>query len=215
MKKSEYREIFAKALTGLAETYGIEIKDSRIEIYWGIFQSRSPAATLGAINMAATACKFFPSPAELIDLMAGAQPDPGAKAEVAWAGCLALLDQCEAMYGHYATLDGAAAWAINNLDGGYVALTRCPEKDLPYKAKRFKALYLDAVERGLDQQAGKVYGAKTEYYGRSNEYAPLALRYVPETLLPQADALMDEINPPANAFLSDATARLAAQMRLQ
>jgi hypothetical protein len=82
------REAFAVLMLGLGETYGEQVSEARMEIYFAALAD----LTLDAVREASTAhvqaVKFFPRPAEIREAVAGSTDD---RAALAWNALLQLV----------------------------------------------------------------------------------------------------------------------------
>jgi len=65
---------------GLAEILGVEIKKSRVDGYWEVFKDYPDKELIRAINLSLKTNKFFPKPAELIELIEGSPADKSLQA---------------------------------------------------------------------------------------------------------------------------------------
>jgi hypothetical protein len=164
---------------------GEAVKEERFLAYFEIFKNHDPEAVLTAINQAGIACKFFPKPAELIELMTGGKGG-GQDPTVAWQQVLDAL----AMVGGYSNAkfgDGAIAAAIDGL-GGWVWLSQQTYEDISTQRiqARFEALYREAVRQGRHHQPGEVVGS----CATSNAALGFAARgfEVPERTVPARSA---------------------------
>lgn len=130
---------FSKALAALAEIFGEALSESRIEGYFLALQDLSLDALTASMAQAAKACKFFPKPAELIELVQGSKDD---QAELAWRRLLNALS----LVGTYQTVDfqdAALHQTIQQL-GGWAecwVIERMEPRDLSFKRQEFKQLY--------------------------------------------------------------------------
>lgn len=69
--ENEDRKEFLNIINKTAILYDAELKKEKIDIYWDIFKEYSLEEFKDAMNQAVRSCKFFPKPAEIIELMGG------------------------------------------------------------------------------------------------------------------------------------------------
>jgi len=157
MNEKTYKASFIKALGGLALTLGEAVPGERFLAYFEIFKNHDPELVLTAIGQAGLTCKFFPKPAELIELMTGGKGG-GKDPAVAWQEVLYALES-RGVYADVEFRDGAIAVAIELL-GGWPALGEMTYDEMTYQRipARFEALYKDAVRNGAHRRPRAVYG---------------------------------------------------------
>ena len=167
MNLNDFRELaqtnprvaeFVKALGGLAITLGEAVPEERILAYFLALRGYGLEPLLAAIHRATVTCRFFPKPAELVELITGA-PGGGQDPDVAWQEVLHALEDVGS-YGNVEFQDGAIAAAIEGL-GGWSALGSLSYKEITLQRfpARFIALYADAVRRGCHHAPGVVFGS--------------------------------------------------------
>jgi len=155
----DFKSRFFKDLGGLAITLGEQVSKERLQAYYdALTDDHGPEDILEAIRKAVKVCKFFPKPAELIELMTGGKGG-GQDPAVAWQAVIHALEDV----GSYANVefeDGAIASAIEGL-GGWAELGRMSYEDLKNHRipAKFAALYAEAVRRGRHLKAGALYGS--------------------------------------------------------
>lgn len=76
------QETFAALMLGLGETYGENVSEARLEIYFQALRDMPLDAIRKAANLHVQSSKFFPRPAELREAINGNSDDA---AELAWA----------------------------------------------------------------------------------------------------------------------------------
>jgi len=65
------RQKFQMLMNVMCEVYHRDISDALLDIYWRVLAPYSDKQVEEACNTAVRTCKFFPKPAELIELMQG------------------------------------------------------------------------------------------------------------------------------------------------
>lgn len=134
---------FSAALTVLAEHFGIELSERRVESYFLAMADHDLAAVRAGITTATKTCRFFPVPAELLDLIEGDLDTRGVEQFTA----LELKARGKA---HEAI--EAAAWEAVEMIGGWKAIDwltfrDCPNVDRATTRRDFLAAYRIAVKR--------------------------------------------------------------------
>jgi hypothetical protein len=149
MDKHSYSRIVA-TINALAEFYEKSLSAAQIEMYAGALDGLTPEAVEAASHQALKVCRFFPKPAELIELAIGSVND---RAEVAWQAAWAAYQKA----GYYDTVlfqDGAIARTILAVYGGWVQFseasrTLSPEM-IQARRKEFLSTYRRESERGKE-----------------------------------------------------------------
>lgn len=128
---------FSKAMLGLAEVFGAEISKTKIEIYFQALYDFPIDAIESAAAAAVKTLKFFPKPAELIELINGKSQDLSL---LAWMQVTKAIDSCGA-YKSVKFADQAIHSCIEHL-GGWVDLCNVPDEEMVWKQKEFERLYV-------------------------------------------------------------------------
>lgn len=175
MTKKSFSDIFADTLGTLALLLDYELSEKKIAAYLKLLTGKgyAQADILAAIDQASETCKFFPKPAEIIELITGGKGG-GQDPTVAWREVLDALE----IYGSYRDVefkDGAIAAAIDGL-GGWPALGAMTYEDMTYQkiAAQFAKLYSEAVRVGAHKRPGLVVG-RDSIANNSNGYQVDAL----------------------------------------
>lgn len=116
--KDEDADSFANLIEGLGLTFDKEVPDSLCEIYFRALARFTIEQVDQAVARAITTCRFFPRPAELIELIEGAPTDEGL---AAWV----LLQDARARVGYFNSIwfdDAALSQALLDTFGGWVAM---------------------------------------------------------------------------------------------
>lgn len=133
------RQAFGEALGTVAEIFGETLSSTRLEGYFLSLSEFEFSAVSHAIAIAMKSCKFFPRPAELIEVIQGSVED---QAELAWRRFLEALEGV----GTYRTVDfddPAMHQVIERFGGWHECwqIERLDPKALDFKRQEFKQLY--------------------------------------------------------------------------
>jgi len=160
------RKVFDAALMGLAAIFDKTLSDQILDAYFSALARFDWAQVNRGLNAALLACKFFPKPVELIELIEGSQEDHSAKA---WQ----LLMGAVEMGGYYNSLfveDQALAAAIRKTFTGWMDLANeLPGPSDPMYASlfnRFRANY--GMARRSNEQAERYFVGFYEGQNRQN-----------------------------------------------
>jgi len=132
---------FAQSMLVLGEVFNEQVSETRIEAYRIALDAYEFDAIDRAMRQAVTAQKFFPKPAELVELLEGSHDD---RAGQSWHVLLeAISDGGNASVKF---LDPAAAVAVDVTFGGYLAAARMiHEADEPMVA-HYRKTYVQAYQ---------------------------------------------------------------------
>lgn len=136
---------FKNFMTLLGELFDKEISDTLKNAYWTTLKPYSDSQCTAAFEAVITKCRFFPKPAELLELISGPETD---KAMLAWL----RVDKAVRTIGNYESIDFTDDRAINSTIeamGGWVALCNTSEAEWKWKRKEFENLY-PAMTRRTD-----------------------------------------------------------------
>ena len=211
MSKLDF-DAFADSLGSLALMLDHELTDAKIEAYFKFFerQGYAYAAVLAAIDKAAETCKFFPKPAELVELITGGKGG-GQDPTAAWQQLLRNLETIGA-YNSAEFQDGAIAAAVTAL-GGWPELAQMDYKTMSTQRiqARFEALYSEAIRQKQHLTPGKVPGLfEIENAARGIEHDPAETRQA--LSLPQ---IMNQSRQPARPVLPAPVEYLPEDQTLQ
>lgn len=225
MNQQEFKIKFFKNLGSLALTLGEQVTKERLQAYFDILADggRQPEDILAAIRQAVKVCKFFPKPAELIELMTGGKGG-GKDPAVAWQEVLKAMEDI-GPYGNVEFSDGAIGAAIIGL-GGWPSLCELSYEELTLQRipARFAALYAEAVRHGRHRTPGALAGiidrdnAARGYELESSTVRARAMGEIMNMARPKRPA-MAAIEAPAEpveipAATHAAVNEIAAKMRL-
>jgi hypothetical protein len=141
---------FFSLLAEVADLHGKTLSEGQLQIYAIALQPYDAAAVNHALQRAIVELKWFPKPAELVEIIEGSRED---RAESAWdAAWDAYLKA-----GYYESVlfqDGAIARAILTVFGGWVqfsaASRELDQKSLQFKRLEFIAAYRRETRRGKE-----------------------------------------------------------------
>jgi hypothetical protein len=220
--KAEDIPKFTQCLLVLGEVFNEQVSELRMEAYRAALSGYELSAIESAINRAIGTLKFFPKPAELIELMEGSHDD---RAGQAWRVFLeAVSDGGDASVKF---LDPAAATAVDVTFGGYLQAARTiREADEPMVAhyrKNFMQAYQTA--RKFPRQVETYRAGNFEFQNsgggawslRMTTYLSpvrlIGLREVKEVRLP-FDAQTGKLTDDARLMIDAATTAEGAQQLL-
>ncbi len=129
-------ERFAKNITGLGALFDKDVPQSLMDLYWETLSDLTDDQFEKACQTAARKLKFFPRPAELLEMI---QDDQEALALTVWE----KLNRAIREYGQYRSIefdDPAISATVESL-GGWVAACLWRTDDLPHRRREFLATY--------------------------------------------------------------------------
>lgn len=140
---------FVRALLILGEAFGEQISETRIEAYRLVLEAYDIAAIEQATRKAMSTLKFFPKPAEIIEIIEGGSND---RAAMAWA---AFLDATsDSGYASVKFLEPATAIAVDAVFGGWIQacelLHTCAPEMLAHYLNNFSKQYTAARNANRD-----------------------------------------------------------------
>lgn len=175
MKKAELK----KKLLTLAEAVGTEITENRADIYWEIFKDYPDEELTKALNLSLKTNKFFPKPAELIELIEGSPSD---KSLQAWQAALNSVSKV-GVYNSPKFEDKIITAIILDM-GGWEAYCNMPTKENPWKEKEFRERYNFYLRHPIPQNTPEYLAGLSE---RANQKFP---DYIPKPILVQCPYLI-------------------------
>jgi hypothetical protein len=127
---------FIANFTGMAEAFGAEITPLKIRIYTMVLQKFTDDRIEQAIMQACATLKFFPKPAEIIELIEG---KPSEQALIAWEQLLQTIQK----HGSYQSIifeDGRIAQTVE-LMGGWLQVCAMTIDETHWRMKDFVKIY--------------------------------------------------------------------------
>ena len=155
------REKAIKGLIGLAELFDKELSQAVIGFYLEALSRFSDEEISMALNTAMMTCKFFPKPAELVELINGPAGD---QAITAWE----QLTEAVQRHGAYDSVmfsDTRITRAVEAM-GGWIAVCNWPVAELHYRRAEFVKTFM--AVKPLKEQ--KVLAGLVELDNRSRGY---------------------------------------------
>lgn len=134
---------FRELMTVLGEIHDRQITRLLLDVYWRILEPFPDEACIRAFHELIGRVKFFPKPAEFLELL---EVRRGDQATSAWLEVIAALKR----YGTYRSVrfaDPVIHSAIEAM-GGWVRLGLMEERERPWRQKEFERLY--AILAGRD-----------------------------------------------------------------
>lgn len=131
------RKKFAELMTILCEAFDRKpLSDGLIEIYWKIFKPLTEEEAQSIINQAILALKFFPKPAEILELLQG---DKTERAIQAWEKFYHAISRI----GPYKSVefDNPAIHSTIELMGGWIEAGNWTTEEMKWKQKDFLMIY--------------------------------------------------------------------------
>jgi hypothetical protein len=127
---------FAENMAGLGEAFGTEITELKGKIYWQVLDRFSDDQVERAILESISTLKFFPKPAELIELIEGKSEE---KSLVAWDELLTAIQR----HGSYASVrfEDAKITKAVELMGGWLELCSMTEDETKFRRAEFQKIY--------------------------------------------------------------------------
>jgi hypothetical protein len=136
---------FCKKLLALAELFDKELSQAVIGFYVSALEEFSDSEIDSALKTAALKCKFFPKPAELIELVNGPQEE---QSLLAWEQLTAAV-QLHGAYDSVMFADTKITRVVEAL-GGWITVCNWPVAELHFRRSEFNKLYQAA--RPLKEQ---------------------------------------------------------------
>lgn len=131
------KRLFSENLTALCEVFDREISNSLTKVYWETLKPYSDAQCKRAFVAAFKTCKFFPKPADLIELLDGTMED---RATEAWAKVCKAVQRI----GPYESVefDDPVIHSVIQAMGGWVQIQNCDMNEWKWRGKEFEKLYV-------------------------------------------------------------------------
>jgi hypothetical protein len=127
---------FKRFMTGLGKLFDKTISRTLMDIYWKSLEPFSDEACEKAFNKLITASKFFPKPADFIEILNGTSED---RALNAWL----IVENTVKTVGPYASVrfeDPVIHSVIDSL-GGWPKFQDCTNRDWTWRQKEFMSRY--------------------------------------------------------------------------
>lgn len=130
-------ENFAKALLVLGEVFGEQISEARLEAYRMVLAGYEFQSVESAIQRAMTSLRFFPKPAELVEMIEGNADD---RANQAWSTFFAATT--DSGYSSAKFLDPASAIAVDAVFQGWIQACQMINQSSPEMLAHYRNHFL-------------------------------------------------------------------------
>ncbi len=155
MKREDY-EKFVSCLIGCAEISDKQLSKQAILIYWNALKHLEIAVVVDAFNrhiVNPDFGQFMPKPADIIKLCSGSNHD---SAMLAWSVVLVSIKTI----GRYDSVvfDDRATMSVIREMGGWVAICKVDNDELPFKANEFQSRYKSYKTMGRSDSPRKLIG---------------------------------------------------------
>lgn len=166
MKRSE----FSKSIMVLGEIFDVNVSKHKMDIYFEILKSYTDEQIEKAFEIIVRTCKFFPKPAEIIELIEGKENE---KLLLMWEKIKNAIRDHGA-YESIAFEDRIINQIIESL-GGWVFLCSTPNEEMKWRQKEFERLYyvfrnqnvkeMPVYVMGITEQCNRQIGVENEFTG--------------------------------------------------
>ena len=143
---------FKAMMMSIGEIFDKEISQSLLEVYWRVLEPFSDAQASRALNHAISTCKFFPKPADIIEILTVKLED---KAILAWV----QVEDAVRKIGNYVSVkfvDDPVIHSCLEAMGGWHRVGEWKEQEMVWKRKEFETFYMiyDCKEKHPDYLPG-------------------------------------------------------------
>jgi len=125
------RKAFKESMVMMASVFNFGLEEIHLKTYWRVLDSMSDGQFSEAVDKWLTQGKFFPRPAELLDMIETSAQSAGD----AWALVLKEIRDYQS-----ANLPDDIQSAVDEI-GGLQMLAHCQESELPFRAQDFRKAY--------------------------------------------------------------------------
>lgn len=147
--KTEDVPKFAQLLLVMGEVYSEQVSDTRLEAYRLVLGDYEFSVVEAAMRRAMRTLKFFPKPAEIVELIEGGQSD---RAAMAWAAFLSATE--DGGYASVKFLEPATAIAMDAVFGSWIQacqlLHTCEPEMKAHYLNQFTRQYTAAMKTSRD-----------------------------------------------------------------
>lgn len=147
--KTEDVPKFAQLLLVMGEVYSEQVSDTRLEAYRLVLGDYEFSAIEAAMQRAMRTLKFFPKPAEIVEMIEGGQAD---RAAMAWAAFLSATD--DGGYASVKFLEPATAIAVDAVFGSWIQACQllhvCEPEMKAHYLNQFTRQYTAALKTSRD-----------------------------------------------------------------
>lgn len=138
------RETVIEILGILSEVYGREVSPVLAQVYHTVLAGYPDGQVREAVNRAVRTLRFFPKPAEILEILEGTPDD---RSMLAWQA----LENAIRRIGSWESVrfeDGALSAAVEAL-GGWTKVCEWTEAEMPFRRQEFERLYRVFHARGV------------------------------------------------------------------
>jgi hypothetical protein len=160
-------EQFVKYMISLGEIFSKEITGTLLQFYWMVLKDFCEEEIKSAFNRATLTLKFFPKPAELLEIIQGNQND---KAMIAWEKVFNAIGRI----GPYQSVvfDDPVIHSTIELMGGWIELGNITTDEIKWKQKEFEKIYLVMVRKKKHPEHLAGIGEKENFKKGLHQYIP-------------------------------------------
>lgn len=138
---------FAELMAGIGELFDKEISQNLTRLYWNVLNKFTDGEVEMAFNKAVHTCKFFPRPADLIEMIQGSVDDRIATAFVQ------LQDACGRIGAYQSVMfRDPGLEAVVEAWGGWPEVCHLPLEEWQYRQKQFRDLYRANMDKARESK---------------------------------------------------------------
>ena len=140
------RKKYMEFMNGMAAVFDKEVNKILIDVYWKILEPYTDEQCEKALNTIITTSKFWPKPAELIEVIQGGKSE---NAVLAWI----KTDKAVRNHGPYVSVkfDDPVIHGVIEILGGWPKFQDCTSDEWKWRQKEFERLYRIVEFRGGDR----------------------------------------------------------------
>jgi len=138
IKKMKNKIKFKEFMMGLCEIFDKKFSQTLSDVYWNLLKPFNDNECESAFNQIIATCRFFPKPADFLEILGGTKQD---KITDAWQEVMNALEHYSPDFpGSKPKLTPEIHTALRSI-GGIDALSRMTYDELQWQEKRFKEAY--------------------------------------------------------------------------
>ena len=142
------QELVRESLAVLAEMFDRQISPATVRAYTGLLSGYSEGQIRAGFNAVARKCKFWPKPADIIELIEGRDSDSQGQVEAAANQSWAVIMRSLNRYAGLNLSDHVALEAVRQI-GGLSALCDCDGESERFLRRDYIAAYKRIVSSGM------------------------------------------------------------------
>lgn len=178
----EEYQMIKMSFLGLAELHNFKLSELKVELYFKILQRFHPQDVVRAIELAIETTKFFPKPAELVELIMGTATDRAAIAWNIFLGVIRRLSPSDSV-----VFEDTRFSAIVDFFGGWDEVHKWKTEDLTWRRQEFIKLYASFRQ----PPPGHRHVGTIEHQNRVRGF----LDYLPETVIVPKEGFPHDATP--------------------